>query len=355
MSLLALLRKELRWSRRRLVLLSFLFVALPVLLAYGTLAFETVLPTDTAVAIVPKTVATTDADLSVARGAILPFSDPVRYESKAAALRALSREQVYAVVSVPADIQDQTTTATFTVHVHGSTVPYLEPSKLVVSVMDYVLNSATDAGIEVERRVVGAERSLSEYLVPTFLLVLVMVLAMVYLPYDLTSEAAAVDRIRLESSIEAMVVGKLAVFGALLIVPLAVFHVAALRFGYDVSTASVGAVAVYVLTFLYLGAAAAAVTVATRFSTFGRLVNVVALFALLTVSGIVYPAGFFSPVRREVVRVLPTHYSTIMARGFLLRDADLGLYADWLVGLVALTAVSLGAVKLSATVYERRA
>lgn len=353
MSLLALLRKELAWSRRRLFLLGFLFVVLPAALSYGTLAFNTVLPTDTPLAVVPAGQNVTSADLDVAMGALTTFSQPKQFESTGTALRALSREQVYAVVRVPAGLADTDTPATVEVLVHGSIVPYLEPSKLVVSVLDYVLGTVVESEVSVDRQVVGTERTLSSYLLPTFQLVLVWLVALVYLPYNLAGEAPAVDRLRLESSLEAMVAGKLAFFGALLVLPAAVFHVFASSFGYGAGAASPGTVAVLVLTFLYLGAFASAVTIVSRFSTFGRLANVVALFALLVFSGIIYPAGFFSPLRREIVRLVPTHYSVVMTRSFVLRDASPLDYGWWFAGLLGLVALGALAVKGAVVVYER--
>ncbi|MFB6146961.1 MAG: ABC transporter permease [Halobacteriaceae archaeon] len=355
MRLFPLVRKELIWSRQRTVLLAFLFLVLPVGLAYSTRAFGSVLPTDTAVAVAAQSSAVTAADLDVARGAVTTFSDPRTYATTETALRALSREQVYAVVSVPPGLADGEQPSTVVVYVHGSIVPYLQPSKIIVNVMDYLLGTAVDSSVRVERTVVGVERDLSAYLVPTFLQVFVMLFALAYLPYNLAAEAPVFDRLRVESSIEAVVGVKLAYFAVLLVLPIAIFQAAAAFFGYGLTTFSAGSLAVYVLTFLYLGAVATAVTLLTRFGALGRMINVGLLLALLVFSGIFYPAGFFSPLRRDVVRMLPTHYSAVMARSFVLRDADPTAYVDWFAGLGALTLLCLGLLELSIRVYERRA
>lgn len=353
MRLPSLLRKELAWGRRKFLALFFLFVALPAVFAYGTLAFENVLPTDTPVALVAQNGSVTGDDVAVARAAVTFFSDPVVYESRAAAFEALARERVYGVVTVPPGVTDDSTAATFHVYIDGSVVPYRQPSSAIVEVMNTYLEDAFPANISVERHVVGPENSLSEYLIPTFELALVMLIALAYLPYTLASEEGVFERLRVESSLEAVVAWKLAFFSALVLVPVVVFVLATANFGYGISVASVGAVAFYLLTFVCLAAVSMAITLATRFATWGRLCNVLLFFFLLTFSGLFYPAGFFSPVRRWIVRHLPTHYAMVAVRGYVLRGAPLDRYADWFVALCGVTLLALGLLKLSIVHYER--
>lgn len=356
MRLPSLLGKELAWGRHRLLALVFVFVVLPANFAYGTLAFQTVLPTDAPVAVVPAGDATTHDDVVITRGAVTPFSDPVTYRSRDAAFEAMSRERVYAVVTVPANITNASEPAVFDVYVSGSVVPYHQASKAVVGVMNIVLRDRLppEMDVRVERHVVGVERSLSQYLVPTFALVLAMLVALAYLPYNLATERAALDRLRVESSLSAVLAWKLAFFAALALVPVAVFQVFAARFGYGLSLASVGALAVYLLTFVSLGAVGLSVTLLTRFSTWGRLVNVLVMLFLLLFSGLLYPAGFFSPLRRELVRSLPTYYSVVALRGYVLRDAGTGFFASWIAGLAAVTVASLLVLRGAVAAYERR-
>ncbi|MFB6138047.1 MAG: ABC transporter permease [Halobacteriaceae archaeon] len=353
----ALLRKELAWGRRNLALLVVVFVLLPTGFAAGSAAFQTVLPTDAPVAVVPGSDAVTEDDLTITEGAVAPFSEPRVVRDRSAAFRMLEHEQVYAVVTVPAGITDPDTEAVFEVSVSGSVVPYHQASQAVVSVMNYVLERQLPAeyDVSVTRTVVGPERSLSEYLVPTMFLGLVMLVALVYLPYNLAREADAVDRVRVEHSLWAMTCWKLAVFGTLLAVPAGLFQLASAHFGYGVAIAAPGALFAALCAFLALGAVGMGVVLLARFSTLGRLLDVVLLLFLLAYSGLFYPAGFFSPLRRQFVRLVPTHYVAVAVRGFALRDAAFGEYATWLVGFVAMVAVALAFLRGSVAVYERGA
>jgi ABC-2 type transport system permease protein len=354
MSLRSFLRKELAWSRRRLVPLLLLFVLLPASFGYVTTGFDNVLPTDTPVGIVAESDDVSEDDLAVARGALAFFSDPRTYGTTEAAFRALEREQVYAVVRVPAGVTDTDERSTVRVYVHGSMVPYHQPSEAVVNVLRFRLQEILEGSIQIERTVVGQRHSLSAYLVPTFLLVMVLVLGLGYLPYNLAAEQPVLDRVRVEASIEALLASKLAFFGVLLLVPIGVFQVASFVFGYDIVLGP-APILVSLLVFVSAGAFGSAVVLFTRFSTWGYLLNLLTLFAVLLFSGLLYPAGFFSPIRREVVRLLPTHYAMIAIRGTTLRGGTIGTYRWWILGLIVLAVTTLGIAWLAINSYERRA
>jgi len=353
MALWPLVTKELTWSRRRLVPLFLLVVVLPASFAYVTTGFDNVLPTDTPVAVVAQSEAVTEDDIDIGRAALTFFSDPRTYEDNASAFAALRREQVYAVVTVPPGVTNQSTASTFHVYVHGSMVPYHQPSEAVVSVLRYQLRSVLSGSVTIERHLVGRSHSLSAYLIPSFVMVLVMLLALGYLPYTLAADQPVIDRLRVDASLEAVLGAKLLYYAAILAIPLAVFQLASTLLGYDV-TLTIGTLVVSVLTFLTLGAVGCAITLLTRFSTWGRLANILLLLALFLFSGLLYPAGFFSPVRRTIVRLLPTHYATILLRSSFLRDTPTFAPTDWYLGLAALTLVALVALVGSIRVYERR-
>lgn len=356
MDLSSLLRKELTWGRHKLLALLAILVVLPALFAYATFAFQHVLPTDAPIAIAPQAAAVTTDDLKIARAAVTFFSDPEMYGSKAAAMDALNREQVYAVITVPANLTDGSLgTAQFDVYVSGSVVPYQEPAQALSSITSYALDSSLPRDVTATRHVVGEKHSLSSYLIPTFVLTLVSIVALAYLPYTFDSEAVVLDRLRVETSLHAVVASKIAFFAGLLLVPLAVFDVVSGAMGANLQVLGVGTVVVTLLTFCLLALVAATVLLVVGFGAWGRIANLLLLFFVLSFSGLAYPVGFFSPARRWLVRHVPTHYSAIATRGFVLRGDPVTAYTDWLLGLVAAIAVAAVAFAGAVELYERRA
>lgn len=347
-----LLWKELLASKHRLAVLALVLVLLPAAFAGSSVFFQHVLPKDAPVAVVAEDGAS-EADREVVVAALQQFAIPRVYEDRGRAMRALRREQVYAVASVPPGIADpDADSATVIITIDGDMVPYREPSGALSSVVRYTLNDAVAADVSVTRQFVGDPRRLPSYLVPTFLMVLVLTYAFAYLPYDLLRERAVLDRLRVEASLTMALVGKLGFVGVLLAVPLLTFAGVAASLGHDVTVLAPGAVAAYLLTFLAAGSLATAVTLVSRFDVAGRLVNVLLLFATLGFSGLVYPVGFFSPTRREVVRLVPTHYAVIVARSTTLKGASAGEFLGWFAGLAVTAAVAMAVLVAAVRYYE---
>jgi ABC-2 type transport system permease protein len=354
MSLRSLLKKEVLWSRHRLVTLLLMLLVLPSFFAYTTVVFQTVVPEDSPIAIVPENDEVSENGLEIIRSGATVFSDPEIYEDKSTAMTALRRESVYAVLEVPPGILDNSTTnATFSLYVDGSVVPFGEPSKAIRGITSFYLNQNLPADVTVERVIVGNDHTLSEYLVPVFLMGMLMLFAFTYVPYNLAQEADVLERLLVEASLEEVVVAKLGYFAVLMCVPILGFTLASAYLNYSVSLLHPVAIAVFVLTFLYLTAISMSIMILTKFSTFGRFVNVAALFAAITFSSLVYPVGFFSPLRREIARLIPLHYSMIVTRSLTLKDVSVGLFADWLVLLVGFTALTGLLLKLSIVRYEQ--
>jgi ABC-2 type transport system permease protein len=350
--LLSLLRKELRWSRHNLATLVLLLLLLPGGFVYTTTAFDQVIPRDSPVAVVPASEDVSEDDLDIATAAVTLFSEPRRYEDTEAGIDALRREQVYAVLEVPPDLTDGDASGTVTFYVDGSIVPYHEASEAIAGVLDYSLQRTLPSEVTVEREVLGPEHSLSEYLVPVGLMLIVLLFAFAYVPYNLAEERQVLDRLAVEASLEAVVASKLLFFGALLLVPMGVVHVVTAGLGYADTGVGLAAVLAYLLTFFGLTAFSTAVMFAFRFDVVGRFVNLVVLFGLLAFSNTVYPAGFFSPIRREIARASPLHYATIVARSSILKGMSVWAFLDW---LAALAAVALGAfVVLELTIVRYR-
>ncbi len=356
MSLVALLRKEFHWSKHNLLALAFVLLLLPAFFVYASTAFQTVIPRDTPVAVVPQDETVSAADVATVGAGLSAFADPVPADSPADAETMLRRESVYAIVQVPPDIDDpDNDDATFVLTVDGSVVPFTEPSKAIRTVMEFRLDRALDSEVTVERRVVGPDNSLPEYLVPIFLMSVVMLFAFTYVPYNLAREAAVLDRLRAESSLEAVVGAKLVYFSLLMAVPVVVFQGAAAFLGYAVDAFAPGALLALLLTFVALAAVSMTVMVLLRFSMLGRFVNVVLLLGVVGFSGLAYPVGYFSPLRKELVRMVPTHYAMIVTRSSMQKGLGPGLFADWLAGLAGFALLALLGLKLAAVYYRRTA
>lgn len=356
MKLLPLLRKEILWSRHRILTLLFLLVVLPGCFVLTTVLFQTAVPENTPIAIVPETDAVSADSLTIVEGGLAQFSDPKRYENRSTAMAALHRESVYAVLVVPPGVLNQGTgNATFELYTHDSVVPFREPSKAITDILSAYLDRNLPGEVSVTRVPVGHEHTLSAYLVPVFLLTFLVVVAFTYLPYNLAGEAAVLDRLLVESSLEAVIATKIGYLTLLMVVPMGVFAAIASLLGYGLTLLSPGVVGTFLLTFVYLSAISATIMILAEFSMLGRFANVAVMFGLLTVSSLVYPVGFFSPVRKEIARQIPLHYSMIIARSLSLRGMQIGTFADWVIGLCGFTLVTLIGLKLAIERYTRTA
>lgn len=356
MSLRSLLSKEVSWSRHRVVSLLFVLLLLPATFAATSVAFQTVIPRDAPIAVTPQNDAVTQDDLTIVKGGVTLFSDPEVVDSTATAKERLSREEVYAIVQVPPGITDpEQTNATFVFYVDGSIVPFTEASKAIRNVMAFYLDQFLPADVSVKRVVIGSPISLSEYLLPVFLMGIVMLFAFTYVPYNLAAEASVLDRLRVESSLEAVLGAKLIFFTVLMLLPIAVFHGLAAYLGYAGQALAPGSVLALLMTFVFLASLSMIVMVLTRFRTVGRFLNVVLLFGLLAFSGLAYPVGYFSPLRAAIVRLVPVHYAMIITRSSMLKDVSLGLFVDWVALLAAVIGVGLVGLKLAAVHYRRSA
>jgi ABC-2 type transport system permease protein len=216
------------------------------------------------------------------------------------------------------------------------------------------MDSLFDADVTAERTVVGEEKTLPEYLYPTFLLTLVVFVAFSYVPYNLKNESAVLDRLRVESSLEAVVAAKLLFFTALVLVPMLVFHAAALYYGYAVATLAPGAILVLLGTFLFLSTVSSAVMILSRFSGVGLFVNVTAMLGVVGLSALAFPLGFFSSLRTTVAQLLPTYYAGVITRSLMLKGSSLGTFSDWLAVLAGCLVVAVVGLEGSIVLYRRR-
>lgn len=354
MDLAALLRKDLLSVRRNLGLFVLLLVVLPGMLVLGTVVYEQALPRDVPVGVVGANESTTQTDISITTAGVDFFATPVEYDDRDAALDALRREQIYLIVEVPSGITEEGNTANYTVVSDDSLTPFQSASNLTVSAMDGRLDDFLPADVNVQHDRIDQRRQLSEYLVPSTLLLFVAVYALVFVPAQVRRERLVLDRIQTESRIETFVASKLLLYGALFAVPVATVVLLTRHLGYDLALFRPFTLAVLGLTFLYLAAIGLAVQFAARLEDTATYVNLGLGAVVLSFSSIVYPVGFFSTTRKEIARAMPTHYSMIGIRSGALKDVPASLYTDYLWYVAITTVLALVALELSIVFYRWR-
>ncbi len=354
MSLRTLLRTELHWSRRHLLVLVFLLLFVPLAVGGASLVFQDVVPEHIPVAVVEGDEEVSDTELELVMRSVDPWTDAEVVESREEAERMLERETIYGIVVVPPDYLEPETNATFTLVTDGSIAPFQSPSELIQDLITFELQAAGfSENLTVEQEVSGEERGFEEYLYPGFMMGLLLFIAFTYVPYSLRREEPVLDRLRVESSLESLVATKLTFLTGLMLVPLIVFHAVAWYYGYGVDTGDPWGIAVLLGTFLLASTVSLTIVVLTRFSRTGQLLNLVVLFGVLVLSGLVFPRGFFSPLRSTLLELTPTYYAGVIVRSRMLKDSDIALFTDWLIGLALLQLLAVAAL-LGAITYYRR-
>lgn len=353
MSLRALLGKELYWSRRNALLLVFLLVLVPVFFAGTTFLFQDVVPRDAPVAVVAEEETVTDEELELTVQTINSFTDPTIVGDRATAETRLEREEVYGVVTVPPGISQEGREVTVNWTIDGTIVPFDSPSQVLQRLMEFHLDRVFDATVTVDRNVVHGAFDLPEFLFPALLMTLAIFVAFTYVPYLLRRDRGVLDRIRVESTLEALVGAKLVFMTVLMLAPTVVFHLAAQYYGYDVDSLQPAAIAVLLLTFFFLATVSATVMVLARFRAVGTFLNFVVMLGLLALSALAFPRGFFSPARTTIATLLPTHYASIVVRSLMLKETTVSTFLDRIALLTGLTVLALFALKLAIVRYRR--
>lgn len=364
MLLIPLLRKELHWSKRNLLVLGFLLILVPAAFGATTVAFQEVEPENVPVATVAQNENVTEDDISSIEAILTLNTDPTRYESRSKAMDDLEREEVYAIVEVPPNLRDGNpdTGGTFQFVVDGNIAPLLEATPFIKELVQNRLDDtdAVEGNFSIESEIVGDDhvdepRSLAEYLFPTFLMAVLIFFAFTYAPYSLARDGSVLDRLRVESSLESLVASKLVFLTTLMLVPVLVFGGVARWLGYTVDTLSPVAVGVLLLTFSSLATFAMAVVVATRFTGAGQFVNLLLLLGVAGGSAIDFPRGVVSSLRPAFAELSPVHYAMIAVRSLMLKSVPAAVYADMILVMVGLQILGLFALKGSIIHYRRSA
>ncbi|QPV63684.1 hypothetical protein I7X12_03370 [Halosimplex litoreum] len=348
-----LLRKELFWLRRNWRAVAVVFLLAPALFGVATTSFDRTVPQDVPVAVVPTDDAVTEDELQAVAGLARTVSDPRAYDSAEAARTALDRERVYGVVTVGHGLYESGANVTLSLAVDGGMVTYVDPSLAVTGTLRDRAG-VFPSTVTVQREIVGAQRTLPEFLFATGLVYLLAIYAFTYVPYHLARERRVFDRVRVESSLWALLAAKAALFAALGAAAVASMTLAGVALGYRVSVVDPATLGVVGLTGAALVAVSLGVTFATRFSVAGRFVNVALLAGVVAFSNPVYPTGFFSAVRRTIAGWSPVYHATVVVRAVALKDLSVALFADRLL-LLGGVAVAAGCwLAASVVAYERR-
>lgn len=348
------LKKEAFWAKRRVALLVFLFFLLPLIFSLISFSFQESVPRDIPVTVVPRDENIPSDDLEMIKEGIEPFSSPRISRSKEKALDSLKRESTYLVVEVPSNLKVVSDEESLIrIYVDGGLAPVQKSS-------EYLLGLASDylqklpISVDLDLSVIGEEKSVSTFLLPSFLLLLFMILALMYLPYNLSEDEKVLDRLEVDSSWGWMIAGKIGFFTFLLFVPILVFHGVTQYFGASVQVLSPGSILFYVLTFVYLSCIGLSITFISNFTNWGRILNIVLMSFFVTFSSLFYPIGFFGSTIQGLSNFLPTSYSMIAIRGFTLKGMGITSFLDWLGIVSVFTIFSIFLLKGSMELYRRR-
>lgn len=335
---LVFLTTEVYGARRKIAVVFIGFALLPALFMMGTVGFDKTLPEDIPVGIAPADEATTEDDLTLTQGGVALLGTPVQYDTETEAIRSLDREEVYLVVLVPPDLTDESTTAEFQIHSHGSAVPLSDATGLLVSFLNFELSTLLPGDVELTHEQRGTEYTLSEYLIPSFVTLFTMAIALLYIPYDIMSNTQVIHRVRHQSRLEWFIGAKILFYTAMMFTMLAAFAVVNRSLSYQIDPLRLEVATAVGLLFVSTAAIGTGVLFLSKMNRTALFVNFGLLIGTVGAGSLLYPVGFFSPIRMEVARLLPVHYLNIIIRGHIMRGDNFELYADWyrLIGLYTL-------------------
>jgi ABC-2 type transport system permease protein len=358
MLLIPLLKKEVHWSKRNILILGFLLILVPATFGWSTIAFQETVPEDIPVAVVAQNDNVTDDDLNQVESALVLNANPKVVNSKETArenqnkaVTMLEREEVYAVIEVPPD-PSGTGDTNFTLTIDGSIAPIQEAAPFIVELVEGETDRI-EGSVNAEVNTVGEENGLGEFLYPAYMMALLIFFAFTYFPYELRRDSHVLDRLRVETTVEAVVASKLLYIGVLMLLPLAVFHAISWNFGYSVNTTSPVALGVLLITFLGLSTISGTVMVLSRFSGAGQFVNLLGMLGILAGSAIAFPRGSLSSIRPIIAQFIPVHYAGVTVRSMMLKDVPAGQYTDMILVTVGMFLLGTIALKGSIIYYRR--
>lgn len=350
---IALLKKEALTIRRNIGLFLVVLVIVPIGLAAGTSVYQQTIPQDIPVGVAPAGEATTEDDLRLVRGGVQFFATPVKYEDRDALVRGLNREEIYVGFVVPPNLTVEGADATITVLTDDTNAPLADPADLALGILETEFDRGMPASVTFEHDRLGSERSLSGFLLPSALYALVVLYALIYIPYQVREERRVMDRLRTETRLEYVLASKLLFYGVLVVVPAATISIASSYYGHGFVAHAPETLLVLFLTFVLLASVGLAILFVMRLRQAAVFVNLGLAVGVLSLSGLIYPVGFYSEIRLTIARALPPHYALITIRSTMLRDTPLALYGDYIGWIAGATVLALLALAGGIRYYER--
>jgi len=365
MLLLPLLKKEVHWSKRHVVVLAFLLVLLPGALGIATVGLQETVPEDVPVALVAQNDSVSEDDMGQARSGLGLYADPQEVSDRETAMEMLEREEVYIVVEVPPGVLDEDREQVqFNFTFHGAIAPLHQAETELVDLTEQRIGDTRqtvtgDRNVVVTTQIEGEKKGLGEFLYPALILLLLVFFAFTYIPHELRRDSSVFDRLRTETSLESIITSKLLYLTPLMVLPVLSFHAVALlpQVDYNVGTfdpvSLLASTALLLVTFLALATVAATIMVLSRFSAAGQTTNLLALLGVVGVSAMVFPRGAVSSLRATIAAFMPTHYAAVAVRSFMLKDVSVTTYLDMIGAVVLLLVVGALALKGSIVYYRR--
>jgi ABC-2 type transport system permease protein len=353
MGLRAFLEKEWYQLRRNIAVVLVILILLPGAAALGTSAYQQTVPEDVPVGIAPANDEVTEKELQrVQIGASL-YATPHRYETPAEAVTALEREEVYLVFVIPHGLFEEGESVTVTQVSDQRLAQFRDPANYTESVVAWRLDRELPSDVSVEHERIGTQYTLSEFLVPSALMIIVVIYSFFYLPLELYREREIFDRIELCSRIESAITAKILFHALLLIVPLTVFQLVGIGLEYRIRHFSPSTMGIIGLSFVYMTALSGAIMFWSRLQRAGLFLNMGVMAGIFALSSFVFPVGFFSSVRKATALHLPTYHSMVIVRSTMLKEASLGTFADRIGWLVVTTVLLVFLLRWGINHYRR--
>jgi ABC-2 type transport system permease protein len=353
MRLRAFLKKEWFQLRRNVGVVLVLLILLPGGAALGTAAYQQTIPEDVPVGIVPADDRVTQEELGIVHVGASIYASPIQYETTEEAIRALEREEVYLVLVIPHGLLEEDASVTVTQVSDQRLAQFREPANYTEVVLSNRLNRELPSDVTVEHQRIGIPYSLSEYLVPPALMLITVLFAFVYFPFELYREKHVYDRVDILSQIESAITAKIAFHALLLLVPITIFRLVGFALGYRIQHFGISILLIMMLSFLYMAALSGAIMFAFRLRRAGVFLNFGVLAGVLAFSSLVFPVGFLSSVRKSIALHLPTYHSMVILRGAMMKEMTLRAFADRLLWLLLFTAVTIVLLRWGINHYRR--